>query len=46
MPKNSQVLIAFSNIGDQKIQQLGPKVWEIVGEQQETLKISGIGKPA
>jgi len=45
-PKNSQVLTAFSNIGDQKIQQLGPKVWEIVGEQQETLKISGKGRHA
>ena len=34
----------FSNIGEYKIQQLGPKVREIVGEQQMILKIIGIAE--
>ncbi|TKY44514.1 ATPase 7 [Spatholobus suberectus] len=29
---------------DGNTQQLGPKVWEIVGEQQEILRITGIAK--
>ncbi|KAG4963247.1 hypothetical protein JHK82_039917 [Glycine max] len=32
--------------GDGKTQQLGPKLWEIVGEQQGILKITGIGEHA
>jgi hypothetical protein len=31
-------------IGVGKTQQHGPKVWEIVGEQQEILRITGISK--
>ena len=38
------MLQCYSNIGDGKTQQLGPKLWEIVGEQQGILKIPGIGE--
>ena len=40
------MLQCYSNIGDGKTQQLGPKLWEIVGEQQGILKITGIGEHA